>query len=348
MSTTENLQTLKINRLQSQEQYDSALSEGRINSSEIYLTPEEVLTDVDIKLSAPFTLTQDFGYYTLGRNSSIQVGEGQTLREFLQGALCTEDKTIFAQPPICYLSITGAREGEIGAPFTPGYTYTTTNGTFKWGYMTDNTPIYGEHNLPDLYITGGVMATQGSIGSALTYSDEPITIAISGSYTREAITDHPISNIGNDIYEELPAEYKSKTNSIPVSDTATFTGYRKMFMGATSSSDVDSLQNGSAIRNNLTGFKAQKLTEKEITAAGSDTMIIWAIPSSFSYTEIKFEFELSGTWYSLTSEGISNPEGIVIPGAGSDGGELYTIFYCCPADGGTFGGSGLNTRITIK
>lgn len=37
---TENLSTLKINKL-SQEQYDKALSEGKINPNEIYLTPDE-------------------------------------------------------------------------------------------------------------------------------------------------------------------------------------------------------------------------------------------------------------------------------------------------------------------
>jgi hypothetical protein len=37
---TENLSTLKINKL-SQEQYDKALAEGKINPNEIYLTPDE-------------------------------------------------------------------------------------------------------------------------------------------------------------------------------------------------------------------------------------------------------------------------------------------------------------------
>jgi hypothetical protein len=37
---TENLSTLKINKL-TQEQYDKALSEGKIKHNEIYLTPDE-------------------------------------------------------------------------------------------------------------------------------------------------------------------------------------------------------------------------------------------------------------------------------------------------------------------
>lgn len=44
---TENLSTLKIHKL-SQEQYERAHKEGRINEGEMYLTPDEKLTAADV------------------------------------------------------------------------------------------------------------------------------------------------------------------------------------------------------------------------------------------------------------------------------------------------------------
>lgn len=49
--TTETLQTLKINKLVSQEQYNKALSEGRIENSEFYLVPEPTLEGNNITIS---------------------------------------------------------------------------------------------------------------------------------------------------------------------------------------------------------------------------------------------------------------------------------------------------------
>lgn len=41
---TENLNTLKINKL-TQEQYDNAKAEGKIDENELYLTPDESIVD---------------------------------------------------------------------------------------------------------------------------------------------------------------------------------------------------------------------------------------------------------------------------------------------------------------
>ena len=46
---TENLQTLKINKL-TQEQYDTALANGTINDNELYMTPDDNELDTTLFL----------------------------------------------------------------------------------------------------------------------------------------------------------------------------------------------------------------------------------------------------------------------------------------------------------
>lgn len=316
--------------------------------------PFATTADTEVRLSEPFIITQDFGYYTLGNGqSSKTVGEaGQTLHSFLQGALAAEDRTIFSTAPSFSITIYGETEGEIGATVTPTANFTNNAGTYCWGTMNGTTPDYSTKNTGISYTNGSITATSGAIGQTLTYKAAGQTVSVKGTSTRSAVTKHPISNIGTDIYDNLAAEYKSNKTNSNVTASKTFTGYRKMFMGAIDSTET---VNGPLIRRLLNtnyGFKASTMTNRVVSAKPEDTKIIWAIPSSFinkaSNFKIKFEYEpAANDWQILTNAGIENPQTIKIAGAGEDTGEDYQVYICAPVAGGTFGGKGLNTRVTI-
>jgi hypothetical protein len=310
-------------------------------------------TDADVKLSGPFTLTQDFGYYTLDGAASKSFGTaGQSLHAFLQGAFASEDSTIFENEPSFGISISGSRSGEIGSTVKPTASWNNQAGSYKWGTMNGTTPDYDDKSTGITYTqTAAISATAGTLNTDHTFTKDTYTVSVKGGSKRSAVTKHPISNIGTDLYSELDDEYKSETTDNNITATAYFTGYRKMFMGATSSADDIT---GTLIRSwfnssSSTSFKAQALTNKQVTAAATDRKIIWAIPSSFKVKSIKFEYEyVANDWRTLSTDGIATPLTVKVPGAGTDEGENYTVYVCAPSVAGAqFGGSGFKTRITI-
>jgi hypothetical protein len=304
-------------------------------------------TDLDVTLSAPFTITKDFGYYTLNGAVSKQIGTvGQSLHSFLQGAFSVEDKTVFATSPSFGISISGSREAEIGSKVTPVASWNNNAGTYKWGIIENGSANYSKKSTGITYTNGNIAATAGTLGAEITYTANGQTLSVIGSSTRSAVTNHPVSNIGSDIYTELASEYKeSKTNSA-VTSSATFTGYRKMFMGATSSTAaIDStLIRGLKDDSNNNGKKAAT-GDVQVTAkvASSHKKIIWALPPSLANKKITFKYWFNNEWHTLS--GVSAATSIRVQGANSETGEEYSVYVYTPA-GGAFEAD-MKTQITI-
>lgn len=242
--------------------------------------------DTDVKLSKPFTLTADFGYYKLDGKPSITAGtEGQDLHSFLQGAFAQEDKTIFSSTPSCGISMSG-RSYEIGSTVTPSASLVTNAGTYKYG-----TYANGEANYNDK--TTGIEYTEGTItiepSSFVLTADT--TVTASGTATRSAVTNYPCSNLGSDLTTALASEYKT-SKVISSAASATFTGYRYGFAGAT----TEDVINSKVVRS-MTAKKSSKdsmdseAEALEFTAAKGATKIFFAYPSTRSGTPY---FEMFG------------------------------------------------------
>jgi hypothetical protein len=344
LATTENLLSLKIHKL-SQAQYDRESAAGNLDPNALYLTPEQEIAEVaddKITLSEQFTITKDFGYYTLNGATSRKIGTiGQSLHSFLQGAFANEDKTIFSIVPSFGITISGSTEGEIGSTVTPTASWNNKAGTYKWGTMKGDTPNYSDKTTGISYTTGTISATKGTLNSPITFTATGQTVSVKGSSTRSAVTKHPISNIGSDIYADLASEYKSSTTNNNVTQSKTFTGYRKMFMGATASTATLS----SSLIRSLSGEKAAK-TSKVVTASADakHTKIIWAIPTSLTTNTPTFKYWFNNEWHTLS--GVSSATTVKVQGANGEAGENYNIYVYQPA-GGIFEAD-MTTQITIN
>ena len=104
---TENLSTLKINRL-TQEQYDAALTNGSINANELYLTPD----DNELDTSA-FLRVTDVGSAVDINPINADTLQGKSASYFATASILN------TKAPLASPSFTGA------AKVAPGTDYTT-------------------------------------------------------------------------------------------------------------------------------------------------------------------------------------------------------------------------------
>ena len=76
--------------------------------------------DTNVKLTAAYTFTKDFGNYTVPSGETFaEYGEkGQTLRSFLEGAFCERIIPELDDLPTISISVLGG-EGEVGSSFDP-------------------------------------------------------------------------------------------------------------------------------------------------------------------------------------------------------------------------------------
>lgn len=297
----------------------------------------------DITLGAPFVLTQDFGYYKLNGATSKKFGNAtDKLHDFLQGAFAQDDRTIFSRLPNCSIYISGDSEGEIGTTTYISASWSKIFGEYKWGTMKGDTPDFNNKETGIGYTTGAISATSGTLNTNHTFTSKGYTVEVSGEFTRSAVKNRPISKLGLDIYDDLAMQYpyytSGKTDTVTVSKK--FTGYRKMFYGATSSDDtIDS-----AFIRNLSGEKATKKTiEVEALASRGHKKIIWAIPKSLTTTTPTFNYWFNNEWHTLS--GVTNRV-VKVQGANGESGEDYNVYIYAPA-GGAFEAD-MRTQIIIK
>lgn len=100
---TENLQTLKINKL-TQEQYDTALANGTINDNELYMTPDD--NELDTTL---FLRVSDVGSAVDINPINADTLGGKAASAFLTQTDKNElNSAISAKAPLASPSFTGA------------------------------------------------------------------------------------------------------------------------------------------------------------------------------------------------------------------------------------------------
>lgn len=103
---TENLSTLKINRL-TQEQYDAALTNGSINANELYLTPD----DNELDTSA-FLRVTDVGSAVDINPINADTLEGKSANYFATAS------ALSAKAPLASPSFTGTAKVAAGTDYT--------------------------------------------------------------------------------------------------------------------------------------------------------------------------------------------------------------------------------------
>ena len=124
---TENLSTLKINRL-TQEQYDTALTNGSINANELYLTPDDNELDtsaflrvtdvgsaVDINpINADTLQGKSASYFATASNISTINGSLNTINSNVS----TINSSLNTKAPLASPSFTGTAKVAAGTDYT--------------------------------------------------------------------------------------------------------------------------------------------------------------------------------------------------------------------------------------
>lgn len=226
------------------------------------------LLDDKVTLSAPYTFTKDFGYYTLGNDSYKEFGEkGQTLRSFLEGAFSQVDNNVLTDAPTYSVSISGNTSAEIGTKITPEATVIATPGSYKYGTSTQK----------QTGITYSNSTLSPTSFDELIYDSTSKTLNVSATATRYAATNSPINNLAQQI--DIPTEIASK-KTVTATASKTFTGYREgCFYGSVSNISNASAISSTIIRNldNKLGTNYTSGTYNHTVAVG-DTAIIVACP----------------------------------------------------------------------
>ena len=138
---TENLSTLKINRL-TQEQYDAALTNGSINANELYLTPDDNELDtsaflrvtdvgsaVDINpINADTLQGKSASYFATASNVSSINGSLNTINSdistinsslnTINSDISTINSSLSAKAPLASPSFTGTAKVAAGTDYT--------------------------------------------------------------------------------------------------------------------------------------------------------------------------------------------------------------------------------------
>ena len=318
--------------------YDKKLYIGDGNDKITFCNEDQIKDDM-VKLSGPYTLTQDFGYYKLNGHPSIQVGDSNTtLREFLSGALSETSVGTVDYPSYSYTSGSTTSSGEIGSSFSaPTCTFKVIDvGSYQYGPETGitfsgtlTTDGVQDTIFSDLSTDGTATITAKSGG---TYTTEKQTITFGGQYSyNEGAT--PITNINTtDSDKAIPA----KSNE-SLSHSHDYIGYYQTFMGIGNASEITSAD----IRQ-LTG-RAESKDTYSVDASVNDVSIIWAIRKDFTTSEPTFTYELFGNHEIL--EGVAGPTVVSVKDAGT-GYNDYNVYTYTPA-AGKFTAI-MKTKITIN
>ena len=110
---TENLSTLKINRL-TQEQYDTALTNGSINANELYLTPDDNELD-----TSSFLRVTDVGSAVDINPINADTLQGKSASYFATASnISTINGSLSAKAPLASPSFTGTAKVAAGTDYT--------------------------------------------------------------------------------------------------------------------------------------------------------------------------------------------------------------------------------------
>lgn len=256
------------------------------------------------KFDKDLVFTHQFGKYSPTNGQVTVPATGKTMRELLLDAYQVATDPDIDTPSVTLTTSGG--NGEVGTTFTlPTATMEVTDiGSYTWG-GTDGTNSYDseetgvEFKVGDASITvNGNSQTNANVlvkGSKFTLKatgdntyvdgDTKFTFSGSAAYTPN-VSINPVNNLGEAVPALRIGYGEESPVALTVSDaTATFTGWRKMFMGAVA---VDATVNSETIRGigtkTTTNVISEKVSKsaKTFTAPVGTTKILIAFPTSFT------------------------------------------------------------------
>lgn len=253
--------------------------------------------------------THQFGKYSPSNGQVTVPAAGKTMTELLLDAYQVATNPTVDNPSVSLTTSGG--NGEVGTTFTlPTATLKVTDiGSYTWGGKDSTTSpatTYGKEATGVTFAVGNATITQGSNSksnaSAMvknstitlqatggnTYADGDTTFTFSGTAAYTPSTKiNPVNNLGSEVPSLRIGYGKEAPISVDITDaTATFTGWRKMFMGAVAKdATVNSVTIrgiGSKTTTNVISEKAVTGTAKTFTAPVGTEKLLIAFPTSLT------------------------------------------------------------------
>lgn len=311
--------------------------DGNYNAANVY-------TQKDI------TLTSAVGNYA----KDYKINAGTSLETLLSGLLQKEEEPGTPSKPTASISVSG-NNGEVGAEYTVPTAKLSIGGVGSYTYGPATGIVF---NIGDIKLAEGAEPTTASnyvtnsaqvsaktnnllslkaTGDKVKYVDGDTKYTFSGSAAYQAATASPVTNLGN------PSKTQSAiaAGSCTISDqTATFTGWRKMFMGAvakTATINSATIRGiGNATTTNVISEKAVKNTAKTFTAPVGTEKILIAWPRSLSTSAPTVEY-FTMSWegfgdFALAAEKVKVADAAGVTLADSNTKDEYIVYAYTPAD----------------
>lgn len=311
---------------------ESALStySGKFEYTCYIWTDEDVWQAADgnydadnIYFSKNIPIITNFGNYTGSRTSLGEIPcKGKSLAYILESAFGGDDNTVWQTAPAASATANVTMStAEVGESITFTYDISLNAGTYKHGTRTSTDPFY---SLSDK--TTGIQYSKVSgsyvegnlVSDGDTLLTETVTVVEgSNSHTfaaqtiyRSAVSKHPCSLKGEDVYSSLAAEYKSEKTCDLGEKGNSCTGYRYWY--ASSSADAAS---GTCAAGNKTTAGEKSLggvtsgsTISVACRGGSSTSDFNKTPKLYTYDDFNKSWELVSGAFSSGTDIFVRPE----------------------------------------
>lgn len=304
----------------------------------------------NVFLKNKITLTSALGNYANGHT----INAGTSLESVLSGLMQQEKEPGTPSKPTASISVSGGN-GEVGSEYTVPTAKLSVGGvgSYTYGPATGIVFNIGDVKLAEgadpaaasNYVTNTAKVTGKSdnllslkaAGDKVKYVDGNTNYTFSGSAAYQAATAGPQTNLGN------PSKTQSAitAGSCTIDDkTATFNGWRKMFIGAVSkSAEINSTTIrgiGNTTTTNVISEKAVKNTAKTFTAPVGTERILIAWPRSLSTAAPSVRY-FTMSWeafgdFSLAVEKVKVADAAGVILADDKTNDEYIVYAYTPAD----------------
>lgn len=268
----------------------------------------------NIYFSKDIPIITNFGNYTGSKTTLGNIPcKGKSLAYILESAFGGDDSTVWETKPSASATANVSKStAEVGESITFTYDISLNAGTYKHGTRTgtsytlsDKTTGIQYSKVSNSYVDGNL------VSNGNTLLTETVTVVEgSNSHTfeaqtiyRSAVSKHPCSLKGEDVYASLESEYKSEKTCNLGSKNNSCTGYRYWYASSSAST-----QSGTCAASNKTTD-----SEKSLGGVNSGSNITVACranktPKLYTYDDFNKSWELVSAAFSTGTDIFVRPE----------------------------------------
>ena len=265
----------------------------------------------NIYFSEDIPITTNFGNYKGSKTSLGNIPcKGKSLAEILDLAFGGDDETVWTTKPTASATANvTAASAEVGEEITFTYVVSLNSGTYKHGTRTETSYTLSDKTTGIQYSkVSGSYVSENLISDGATLSSETKTVVEgTNSHTfsaqtiyRSAVSKHPCSLKGNDIYDDLESEYKSEKTIDLGSKNNSCTGYRYWYASASAATQSSTCASGN------------KTTSSEKALGGVDSGSTISVACRSNKTPRLYTYDDFNKSWELVSGALSSGDDIFV------------------------------------